>query len=1121
MSEFSLYASQGFFPDYYPEETEDVSKEKSPKLEKSTEEVDVGLIGGLEHSVIGTSIREYNATEAVKPHEQVYLPLDPFSAIPNADAPRWMPTNEEVRELSKKCNWNEEAVDHILREARSSEDIEPLYEIYKQNRDYQVAQAKAGVFSALTSGIGMSLGNPFDLLTIGVGATSTVPKAIATGAFLSAGSTFAQEYGTGIDEDITCSSVMGGAILGGISAVIPVAKGFSKLGNAGDTAIETAYKGSLINNSLYKTGYNVGKLVHDTTPEPVARWLGEQKQRLYNMNQGFSLEGFTDKVLKTEVGKRFFNKAYYSQKGRKASDTNITVQAPRNELLAEDYLNRDNIEQRIVSDAYSNACRQIKGFDMSFDKFQQAFYDALGGKLSKDNPLMSNHEFKKALEAFQGYLNEAHGRLGGAGVYVGKVDNYDAPRMIDFRKITNYMKKAFPDLPYAKAREKMIGVFKNLLLRSLDDYDTRLKLLNYWQRKTGREVTNNPLPHWDDFDEFIKWTEEQALKDATGYVDQSKSLVEDLGKDTVFASEYSRERTPWDFSIRNEEDISLNYFRIDPLQCLSAYGRKVTGDLCAVKVWGVKPRVVPDKNGGSMLSIKGELRKKGAEVVEAEIKNAPPSLVESTKEATQRGVNALIRTIYRTAESEYDSSRSGWSALADIIKNLSFMTSSGYMGLLNLTEQAEAVKAYGATFMLKSLPVIAHKFSSWSKGQLTPQENRELLSIVFGYDVRGLRIWDETYQRTAFKYGEGSLKTLLVAGTSQLSEWMPTTRFLNATQESISKKAQDLFFGELLQYSFRNRGSSALKVIANNGEGFLSQETLLRAGISVEDFEELHMALVRAFDMTEDGMFAIHKLDALMDNHRALFALRRLGNYVSTECIQHNTLANTMLWQGSKASPILNLLFQFKTFALASFNNRLLKSWNRFKEGDVIGQAQTHVLSGALAGLGLLAQSTAKTAGMSEEQRKKWWKSNYGIESLDEANKETFTKFFLNAGLRSGLYASLSLPISMMWNPSIKSTTSAWSYRDKPTAGELVADLFPASRTVNSLIGLGWDAMQYMDAVSTSDDDMRTTLQRRRERERASKAFARDIRNLTPHIDVLRNIGLGIAYDAIEGKKEE
>ena len=226
-------------------------------------------------------------------------------------------------------------------------------------------------------------------------------------------------------------------------------------------------------------------------------------------------------------------------------------------------------------------------------------------------------------------------------------------------------------------------------------------------------------------------------------------------------------------------------------------------------------------------------------------------------------MDSAMRAIYRTAESDYDINSSWGSAIADTLRNLSFMASNGYMGLLNLTEQAEGIKAYGATFMIRSLPVVSKMFSRWSKGQMTNRERRELLNVVFGYDVRGLRIWDETLQRTAFKYGENSLKTKLVAGSAQLAEWMPTTRFLNATQESISKTAQDMFLGELLHYTYKGKGGKALK------KGFLSDVTLLRAGVSKEDFKDIQEALARAFVPKEKGYFDVRDINALVDNQKA------------------------------------------------------------------------------------------------------------------------------------------------------------------------------------------------------------------------------------------------------------
>ena len=1104
----NVYAPQGLFPDLHPETLGDSSAE-------NRQEKEVGFIEGIAHSPLATMYKERTAQLEVAPDKEPIIGdisvTEPEDAteIPQSNEPKWTPSREELLTIARACNWNDSAVDHIIREARGSEDIQPLLDIYKENREYRNAEAKAGLVDSLLSGFGKSLGNPVDLATMGLGAVSAVPKAIAIGATLSAGSTFMEEYSSGVEEAITGASIAGGAFLGGIATIVPFAKGFSKLG---DTAIESAHKSDVINNALYKSGANVGKIVHDSTPVGVRDWLGEQKQRFYDSLTTLSLEGARDLVMLTEKGRGVFDNIFFSQKGRNVADTNIKVQAPRDKLLVEDLINKDSTEVRLLQDRVQIPCRQLKGNELTYEGFQDAFYSALEGKLAKDSPYMKLEGFQDAVTAGKGYINSKYTELTNAGAVVGNYGKSYVPLYFDFNKFTNFMERTWGKLPYEKLRKKMVDYTKNLLMKSADNFDTRERLIEFWRKETG-QTAETPL----DVAKFTEWLDTKATKDATGYVDQSRSLLDDRGKDRIFSPEYSHERTPWDLSIKDTNGVSMNAFRVDPLQALSAYGRKTTGDISAMKIFGVKPETVASAEDGSMLSIKGSLRKQFNDVIQEELKAVPPNQVESHKKAVQRAMDSAMRTIYRTAESDFDVNSSWGSAISDSLRNLAFMASNGYMGLLNLTEQAEAIKAYGATFMIRSLPVVSKMFSSWSKGQMTKQERRELLNVVFGYDVRGYRIWDETRQRTAFKYGENSLKTKLVAGTAQLAEWMPTTRFLNATQESISKTAQDMFLGELLHYSYRNRGVGALKKIANNREGFLSEESLLRAGVSKEDFKAIQEALARAFVPNEKGYFDVRDINALLDNQKALFALRRLGNYVSTECIQKNTLANTMLWQGSKSSPIMNMLFQFKTFALASFNNRLIKSYNRAKEGDVIGQAQTHVVGLALAGMGLMAQSTLKTAGMSEEERKKWMKRNYGIESIDEAKPETLGKFLLNAGLRSGIYASVALPVSMLYNPQVKSTTSSWGSRDKPTVQEGLADLFPSIRVANSLLGIAYDASMYATSPEEgSVDSELNSLQIRRQKERYAKAFARDLLNLTPHIDVMRNIMKSSVYDAIE-----
>ena len=150
------------------------------------------------------------------------------------------------------------------------------------------------------------------------------------------------------------------------------------------------------------------------------------------------------------------------------------------------------------------------------------------------------------------------------------------------------------------------------------------------------------------------------------------------------------------------------------------------------------------------------------------------------------------------------------------------------------------------------------------------------MNMLFGYETRGLRLWDETLARAEYKYGEGSISAKLVAGTAQLAEWSPLTRFLNATQESIVKTAQDEFLGEYLRYLYK---ASPLGDPKGWAKGFLNRTTLRRAGVSMADFKHLETAMRKAFEPVAivDASMGFKVVDhmALLNDPRAMFTLRR------------------------------------------------------------------------------------------------------------------------------------------------------------------------------------------------------------------------------------------------------
>nr|DAQ15507.1 MAG TPA: internal virion protein D [Caudoviricetes sp.] len=1056
---------------------------------------EVGFIEGIKRSPLGNYFREAGLTGSFDAEDSTYVP-----------------SHEEIMEIGQAVNWNDTAIKHILNKVTKPEDIKPLIENYKDNVHYANSVAKAGLVDSISSSFGNMLGNPVDLLTIPVAAGATVPKAILTGALMSMGSAVAEEEGTGIEQEITYNTVLGGATLGGLVGATQFIRGMR---GVSDALEETASKSDLINNALYNAGgkvsmgvKEVAKVIQDNTPDAIKEVASDTLTKIKNANPFWSLEGAYDEVIKNRATKDMLDMVFISQKGRKTATG--YAQAKEGFQTVEEVIRDDEIHLRRIADKAQGTLRKLQELYDDPEGLRQAMFDALEGKMPSNSQLHRVEGFDNLITDMRGYIDSQLVKLRNAGVEVGDFGKTYFPFRTDWNRAKRWMSELFPDVKdYGTAKKLLADKVKNLLLKSLDNPEDRERLKEFWmnnlkaQGKDTTKVTDK---------QFVEWAKKQAGKDAYGYVDQSKS-VNANGEDVTFLASYQHQRTPWNHRYEDKDGWRVDQLRADPIQTLMAYGRKTTGDIIASSMFGAQA----DAKGSIRQALKEIL--KGYSKSEAD--SVKPALRDSQEKATQRVMDTVERAIYRTTERDTDEARGVLSAISDIARNLSFFTANGYMGILNLTEQAEAIKAYGGTFFIKSIPGLAGKFSSWSKGNYTPEWRRSFMNMLFGYETRGLRLWDETLARAEYKYGEGSLSAKLVAGTAQLAEWSPLTRFLNATQESIARTAQDEFLGEYLRYLYK---ASPLDDPKGWAKGFINKTTLRRAGVSMDDFKYLGETMRKTFEPNSlvdvSKGFQVTNHMALLNDPRAMFTLRRLGNYVASECIQRNSLANTMLWQGSKASPLLGLLFQFKSFALASWNNRFIKSINRFKEGDAIGQLQTHSISTALAGLGVIAQSSTKTAGMSEEDRKKWWKRNYGVEALDEADYGTLFRFLMNAGLRSGMYAAISLPLSPFIGGDLKSTTTprAKTGEFEPFSIENIVDFFPSARVLNSVLRTPADMAnimryKYLEGEGTySDAEIDKNLKR------AQKALVRDFLAVIPNVDYLKNQLKETAYEHIDNR---
>ena len=86
-------------------------------------------------------------------------------------------------------------------------------------------------------------------------------------------------------------------------------------------------------------------------------------------------------------------------------------------------------------------------------------------------------------------------------------------------------------------------------------------------------------------------------------------------------------------------------------------------------------------------------------------------------------------------------------AFYDVARNLTFFTKNAFMGFLNHFETAEAIKGFGASFIIKSIPGVERMLADWSKGVYTADDRHAILNQVFGNELQRRQTWREIYNR--------------------------------------------------------------------------------------------------------------------------------------------------------------------------------------------------------------------------------------------------------------------------------------------------------------------------------------------------------------------------------------
>lgn len=1032
----------------------------------TSDEPQVGFTGGLKHGYVPTYLRMSFADGSIFGEQ--------FS-----------PSDEQRGDILGKVGYNMDRYYAVLNGATSMEDVEERLKINEEVIKYRQAEANAGWFSSITSSIGSAVVDPLSYVPA-LGAYGMAGR-VLTGAALGAVSNQIDTYVSGAEHDLMEDMLVGAMFGAGIEFA------FKGLGKGGHYVGDTARRASII-REYQEAGKDLPSEVFDGIggSTKVATSLNNLLDNIERRVPLVSTKGVFQALESTNFRK--FCESVFVDRGSGYVDENGVHYATRFQgQTVEEKLRAAQIDFENFESGYRESFNNLRKLGHDDAEINLAICQAIENGVTPSK-FVGNEEFSKIVESTKDFLQKTS-KVGQRGGYV--------PRVSDPRKVGDLFD---PNLPRGPQVERLVDELSHALVDgAASNPEVRQRIIDYYKKnvydklKAEREAqiaeqdkkkdTNRqekfednlePLPDEPDWIDVLEWMQKEAREDALGWIDQGTSMGRAIITDGNIANiKYDPEvtRIPWDTSVTTRSGLSIDKLRRDPLEAVRMHHNKVIGDNILLS-YGCE-------NLGDFESMLGKMWSE-------EVNSTVGGRVDAKKFAQAQ--EQLINMIYNKHHNMSDVNSSWLGAMADVIRNLTFFSKNAMMGIANLFEQGEAIKHYGALHFFKGVPLVRELFDNWANNGMTNAEIRQAQSLIFGMSVRetGLLrdIATESFEKQLRRFNGDKAKSILVAATDTLAQASPFTKFLQNTENSIVEASQGMFLGELIQYA-HNKSISK--------KGFLNKELMQRNGISQENFDNLLKILKESTTVGKNKEITIDNLDAILSKDPAALAtLRRMGDYVAHEVIQKNTLGDTFLWEGAQKNPFMQLLLQFKTFALRSYDKRLKKILGRMAEGDALGQAYSIFLSTALGTLGALTNTLIGTAGMNEEQRKEYLKKTIKYDPEEGLTLDTALQAGVNGVMRSSIAAFPSLVLNTLGvNTDVKTTTEGFSSqkeRDELYGGfdadKWFRDLAPAYSTIKSFMDIaGYSA----NVARMTGDENFTDEQLENHKEKAVRA----IRNST------------------------
>ena len=1031
----------------------------------TSDETQVGFAGGVKNSYVPTYLRMSFADGSIFGEQ--------FS-----------PSDAQRGEILGKVGYNMDRFYAVLNGATSMEDVEERLKINDEVIKYRQAEAKADWFSSITSSIGSAVVDP--LSYVPVLGTYGMAGRVLTGAALGAVSNQIDTYVSGAEHDIIEDMLVGALFGAGIEF------GLKGIGKGGHFVGDTARRANII-REYQEAGKDLPSEVFDGIggSTKVATSLNNLLDNIERRVPIVSTKGVFKALESPDFRK--FTESFFVDRGAGYVDENGVHYATRFQgQTVEEKLGAARIDFENFESGYRESFNNLRKLGHNDEEINLAICQAIENNVTPSK-FVGNEEFSKILESTKDFLQKTS-KVGQRGGYIPRVsdprkvsDLFDPnlPRGPQVERLTNELSQALVDgaVSNPKVRQRITDYYKKNVYAKLKA--EREALIKEQQKEYNKYKPKNvqllkPLPDEPDWADMLEWMKKEARSDALGWIDQGASMGRSIITDGNISSiKYDPEvtRIPWDTSVTTRSGLSIDKMRRDPLEAVRMHHNKVIGDNILLS-YGCETLDDFKKMLGKMWS--------------EEYNSVVNGRVDAKKFALAQ--EQLINMIYNKYSTTSDINSSWLGAMSDVIRNLTFFSKNALMGVANLFEQGEAVKHYGAMHFFKGVPLVRDMFDNWTKNGMSNKEVRQAQSLIFGLSVRNTGILrdiaTESWDKQLRRFNGDKTKSILVASTDILAQASPFTKFLQNTENSIVEASQGMFLGEFIQYA-HNKSISK--------KGFFNKEIMQRNGISQENLDNLVKILKESTTIGKNKEITIDNLDAILSKDPAALAtLRRMGDYVAHEVIQKNTLGDTFLWEGSKKNPFMQLLLQFKTFSIRSYDKRLKKMMGRAAEGDALGQAYSLFLSTALGTLGAMANVLVGTIGMTDEQREEYLKKTIKYDPNEGITSDTLMQVGINGAMRSSVLAFPSLVLNTMGvNTDVKTTTEGFDYQKEDSgmykgfsADKWLRDLAPAYSTIKSFMDIaGYSA----NVFKMSGDENFTEEDKERNRERAVRA----IRNST------------------------